>query len=124
MTVNVLGTEYKVITAKEDDIINNMEEIDGECNVFDKEIIIRDKKYIALDSHTNTGKDEAFDIVLRHEVAHAVMYESGFDKYDDEALVDWIARMLPKIEDIVSKLKNGGDEKEVKLYADAVETDL
>ena len=106
MKINVLGTDYEFIVANDEDVIKNMEDIDGLCNVFDKEIVVRDAKYVATDASSASGKLNAMDTVLRHEIVHAVMYESGFGAYDDEDLVDWIARMIPKIELIFDKIKH------------------
>ena len=45
------------------------------------------------------------DEVIRHEVIHAFFAESGLSKYgDDEVLVDWIAKQMPKINEAVNKI--------------------
>lgn len=103
--INILGTDYTFHEATEPEIINGMDELDGECRVFDKEIIIRRPAYIAIDIAKEENRKEAVDTVIRHEIIHAVMYESGFAKYDDEDLVDYLAKMIPKIEAIFNQVK-------------------
>lgn len=103
MTVNILGTEYDIVkaTSKTD---KNLENMDGYCDRSTKKIVIVDIY----------DKDVKFEIgapawyqrkILRHEIIHAFMFESGMaENYDwgtddihNEAIVDWIAIQGPKI---------------------------
>ena len=80
--VNILGTEYSIKgqIGKE---TPKLEHADGICEFYSKEIIIDDK-------------------VLRHEIVHAFLYESGLDVSSDwarnEEIVDWIALQAPKLQ--------------------------
>ena len=41
---------------------------------------------------------EAVPKIIRHEIIHAYLYESGLDSYaEDETIVDWIAAQFPKM---------------------------
>lgn len=94
-TVNVLGTEYKVIREVFKD-----KDIDGYCDYTSREIRIRN------DNVNEVGDfDELLRKQLRHEIIHAFLAESGlqanYEHYrqfgHDETLVDWMAIQFPKI---------------------------
>ncbi len=96
MTVNVLGTEYTIKeTNKVDD--TNLETCDGYCDTSTKTIVIDTFK----DSPGSLGDLEAYKKkVVRHELAHAFLYESGLSCNSwakDEEVVDWIALQFPKL---------------------------
>ena len=46
--------------------------------------------------------------VIRHEINHAFMYESGLDIHSDwgrnEQLIDWLAIQIPKIMKIYTEI--------------------
>lgn len=66
-TVNILGTEYKVIREPFAD-----KDIDGCCDYTSREIRIRD------DNVNEVGDfDELMRKQLRHEIIHAFLAESG-----------------------------------------------
>ena len=99
MTVSILGTEYKILykLPKEDKIL---EEYDGYCDFFSKEIVVSNEEYNFHDNERHKRK------VLRHEIVHAFMYESGLDcnanvpersLATNEEMIDWIAIQGEKI---------------------------
>ena len=95
MKLNVLGTEYTI----ELKALGN-EDTDGYCDYTSKHIVIRSD---------NTNKVENFEQakrkILRHEIIHAFLSESGLqsnfehaEKWGhDETMVDWIAIQFPKL---------------------------
>lgn len=94
-TVNILGTEYKVIREP----FSN-KDIDGYCDYTSREIRIRD------DNVNEVGDfDELMRKQLRHEIIHAFLAESGlqvnFEHYKqfghEETIIDWIAIQFPKM---------------------------
>lgn len=96
MTVNVLGTKY---TIKESNKLadSNLENNDGYCDHSTKTIVIDTFK-------TFPGSLEDMEAykkqVIRHELIHAFLYESGLDACSwakDEDIVDWIAIQFPKM---------------------------
>lgn len=99
MIVNVLGTEYTILTkatASEYPILESR--ADGFCDFSTKKIIIAEMKpddYSMKDLVLYEKK------VIRHELVHAFLYESGLDVNSDwarnEELVDWIALQSPKM---------------------------
>lgn len=90
MTVEVLGTKYEIIESdKVQDYI--LENNDGYCDFSTKKIVI--------DTFKNTS-DSMEDLekyrkqVIRHELVHAFLFESGLDASSwgkNEEIVDWIA---------------------------------
>ena len=85
-TVNILGTEYKVIREPFAD-----KDIDGYCDYTSREIRIRD------DNVNEVGDfDELMRKQLRHEIIHAFLAESGLQA-NYETLVDWFAIQFPKM---------------------------
>ena len=93
-SVNVLGTEYKVIT--DDSIIS--QNVDGLCKSYDKEILIRSKREMLCSEDSEAIKEVRYKEVLRHELVHAFFDESGLDDYsNNEQLVNWIAAQFPKM---------------------------
>lgn len=99
--VHILGTEYKILIIEEDDYRYNRE-ADGWCDTQAKEILLFNYKQ---------DPDSVKDLVayqkkvLRHEIVHAFLYESGLwqSSYgsncwaQNEEMVDWIAIQEPKL---------------------------
>lgn len=100
MKIDVLGTEYTITeaTAEED---KYLESCDGYCDKSSKKIGIRTE-----DESCELEDFEAYKKkVLRHEIIHAFLFESGiWENYQsarmfghDEVMVDWFAVQFPKI---------------------------
>lgn len=92
--VNIIGTEYAI---KEDENLAKTDR-DGECRVYAKEICVRKTEDFLEDTSNNELKEIRRAEVLRHEIWHAVFFESGLeDYYDNEQLVDFLAKQSPKV---------------------------
>lgn len=99
--VNILGTKYKILVIDPEDYRNDGEG-HGYCDTSSKEILVFNFK-----QSVESVKDlEAYQRkVLRHEITHAFLYESGLwnNAYgsqcwaQNEEMVDWIAIQEPKI---------------------------
>ena len=102
MTVNILGTPYEIIVKKYDeDECFKEKAIDGYCDGFSKEIVVCD---MATSEGWKDEKKQTIDVlqkqILRHEIVHAFLNESGLQAngsktenswaYNEE-MVDWIA---------------------------------
>lgn len=114
-TVNILGTEYKIEVRKysEDECMkrNNWQ---GYCDEDLKLIVLADldeKEYFQYDSEEQ--KDKSIKEILRHEIVHAFLNESGLScsalQYQgawarNEEMVDWIAIQFPKIAKVYNEL--------------------
>lgn len=94
--VNVLGTDYSIIQSnKVDDMC--LENCSGYCDKSVKKIVI-DTFQEAPNSLENL--DEYKKEVIRHELIHAFLFESGLGDNSwakNEEIVDWIACQFPKI---------------------------
>ncbi len=101
MKINVLGTEYEIEYKNvEDD--KDLEENEAYTLHSSRKIVM-------------SNRDRAKDFtnkILRHEIIHAFLYESGLDCCsnrvyswaDNEEMVDWFAIQSPKIFKIYKEL--------------------
>lgn len=93
MKLNIMGQMYELRHSDLNEPV--LATNDGVCQVFDKTIILRKKEY--MDGNPGQGQNYRYDHVLRHELIHAICEESGVQYGEDEALVDWIAHIVPKL---------------------------
>lgn len=106
--VNVLGTDYSVIFA------NEQEEprlcgIDGFCDDSAKEIYVDDMSKSAQLPDRKKDLETYRKKVVRHELTHAMLSESGLQSESywamNEEMVDWIAIQGPKLIEVWSAAK-------------------
>ena len=120
MKITVLGTEYEVILNGTEADYPNLKRGDGYVDYSTKTIVIAD---FETDDYTMQDLKLYENKVLRHEIVHAFMYESGLDVCSewgrDETLVDWIALQIPKM---VKAMDEAGALKVEEEPVDYVET--
>ena len=100
--VNVLGTEYTIIdkTEKEDE---RLKKYDGYCDSSTKTIVL-----LKYEDDPMNKEDMSYfrKQILRHEIIHAFVSESGLEASghsfggswaQNEEMVDWIAIQAPKL---------------------------
>lgn len=100
MKINVLGTEYDLV---EHDVADDsyLENCDGYCDKTTKMIVFAKKK----PDNDFDDYDEYCKKVIRHEIIHAFLNESGLQENfehtnkfgHDETTIDWFAVQFPKI---------------------------
>lgn len=98
-TINILGAEWTVKEQSEDEN-ELLKDCDGYCDWTTKEIIVERENYGTL-----KDMQKYINKVLRHEIVHAFLYESGLSECSskvepwalNEEMVDWIARQGQKI---------------------------
>lgn len=107
MKVNILGTEYEIIVDAADEMLP--EDSDGCMDHSLKRIFVA-----KFEADRNSIKD--LDCyrrkVLRHEIVHAFLYESGLWNNSgtteawatSEEMTDWFAIQAPKIFDVFQKV--------------------
>lgn len=103
-TVNVLGTEYTITFGSGKDY-PCLDGNDGNTDTSSKEIYVNDMSYMDGDDFRKSDMESYKRQVLRHEIIHSFLAESGLDGNGhspdhwehDEELVDWIAIQGPKI---------------------------
>lgn len=98
-TVNILGVQY-TIEERSEAVDERLKDSDGYCDWTTKEIVVE------REIKGNLGDKPAYvRKVLRHEIVHAFLVESGLHECSgstdawaaNEAAVDWIARQGQKI---------------------------
>ena len=110
MKANILGTEYEIFfkSEQEDTRISNLW---GFTDFHTKEIVIHSD----IEKETNESCKNLADFknkVLRHEILHAFLYESGLreNSYgspawaENEEMIDWFAIQIPKIVKVYKEL--------------------
>lgn len=99
MEINVLGTEYTVnITPQNED--PRLGDIDGYTDTSEKLCVVDSMSEAEKDISAKGNLKNYRRQVMRHEILHAFLYESGLDANSwayNEELVDWIAIQFPKI---------------------------
>ena len=96
--VDVLGEIY-TITQKNMVEDPELEQCDGYCDHTTKTIVVAD---VQERPGTVADLDAYKKRVLRHELVHAFLFESGLGNESwghDEEIVDWIAYQFPKMLD-------------------------
>ena len=102
MEVDVLGTTYSIIKHDKNNPIK-IGDCDGYCDYSVKEIHIaemEDYEWGNVEAHANR--------VMRHELVHAYLYESGLSAEtwaNNEEIVDWMAIQIPKINEKYKELE-------------------
>lgn len=98
MEVKILGTKYKLILNAKTEEYPKLKRCDGYTDFSIKEIVVAD-----FEKDPDTIDDIEFykKKVLRHEIVHAYLYESGLSENSDwarnEELVDWVAMQFEKL---------------------------
>lgn len=107
-TVNILGTEYEIIIDAPDEMLP--EDADGAMDHSVKRIVVA-----KFESDRDSVKD--LDVyrkkVLRHEIIHAFLFESGLWNNSgnvtawgqSEEITDWFAIQSPKIMKVFEELE-------------------
>lgn len=99
--INILGTDYTAELISEDKDIK-FKEADG---YVDPSIHLIRVALFERDSATVSDVEAYVKKVMRHEIIHAYLFESGLAECSgtvgswaqNEEMVDWIARQLPKM---------------------------
>ena len=108
--IDILGTTYKIAfkNRKQD---KKLEDVDGYTDTYLKNIVVSKKEDFC--EQWDKQRIEIYqNKVLRHEIVHAYLYESGLDvnsnkSYswaENEEMVDWIAIQSPKLFKIYKEL--------------------
>lgn len=102
--IKILGVPYSIVesTANEDSVLDGKA---GYCDYTTKRIVIIDVD----ESEVEEGCDKNVFIkgVMRHEIIHAFLQESGLgeqNSWDEEQMIDWLALQFPKILKVFKQL--------------------
>lgn len=103
--VNIMGVLYCI---QDDDTIIK-EDADGMCSRYDRVIKIRPAEKMLSDDDSGECKQRCYNETCRHELIHAMFFESGLYSYsNDELLVDWIASQFPKMAELFNSMNCAG----------------
>lgn len=98
MKLNILGTEYEIIRNASVEEYPKLKNCDGYTDQSIKQIVIPE---FVKDDMSEEDLEYYTKKVIRHEIVHAFMYESGLDSNSEyaknEELIDWIAIQFEKI---------------------------
>lgn len=101
MNVDILGTEYKIIfdTPQEREANPKYDDCNGYAELLSKVIHVSDCSDLKDDKETMEKINLFRERVLRHEIIHAFLYESGMSEeyVRDEELVHWLSVQFPKM---------------------------
>lgn len=91
----ILGTVYRLWV---DNDGMDQQNADGVCRCYAKKIQVRPPEKMLCQDDDLEAKNSRYREVLRHELIHAMLFEAGLGGYyDDEVLVDWLAKMTPRL---------------------------
>ena len=97
-SIDILGQQYMICLCEVNEIGNDT---DGLYAPYEKKIILRYKKDLLSQDSEESAKTERYKEVIRHELVHAFLHESGVATdtcgNNEEFLATWISRMLPII---------------------------
>lgn len=103
MMINILGTEYEIKIMSE----SQDPKLKENYSYFDpsvKQIIVCDMLGLEAQDDSFANIDVFRKKLIRHEIIHAMFYESGlYDQCEyamNEELVDWIALQFDKMKEI------------------------
>lgn len=102
--VDILGTTYTINKEVDEEQDSRMKDLYGFCDYTTKEIGLA-KDILEKEDNSMTDLQSFQNKVLRHEIIHAYLYESGLNENsnksiswaENEEMIDWIAIQSPKI---------------------------
>lgn len=103
-SIDILGSDYKV--SFHDTTDPRLETADGYCDWTTRDIVVRSDW--AEDVHNMKDLNEYQMKVLKHELIHAFLIESGLAENSwgtNEEIVDWIALQFDKIVNVFDRIE-------------------
>ena len=101
MKLNILGTDYELSIRLGKDDPKLQEYNDGYTDFTTKEMVVEDTTPVRDDPGMKGDLALYEKQVMRHEIVHAFLFESGLDagaKWAmNEEIIDWFAIQMPKI---------------------------
>lgn len=96
--INILGTEYTLIESTQAEN-KDLYGVDGYCDTSIKECVV-EKMEATGEIRQKKNLPEYKKSVMRHEIIHAFLFESGLDTCswaNNEEMVDFFAIQFPKL---------------------------
>lgn len=112
LKINILGSIWD-ISFKTEATDPKLEKVSGYADPSIRSIVVYDFPRKIDDPLSMAGLSVYQNKILRHELIHAFLYESGFDGEsngaehwaENEEMIDWIALQLPKIVEACRELR-------------------
>lgn len=108
MKATILGTEYSIIEGPESEF-PGLADSDGYTDFTLHQCVIDDMKHLEGDPDAMGDLDAHKRRVIRHELIHAFLEESGLSSNSDwarnEEMIDWFAIQSPKIFKVFTDLE-------------------
>lgn len=102
--LSILGAEYTLIQDASEETYPYLQGCDGYCDYYDKKIVLG--CFTEENGYEHGDLEHLKRKVLRHEIIHALLYESGLSHIaEDEQIVDWLAIQFPKMNRIFEELE-------------------
>jgi len=103
--IDILGVKYELRETSEE-LDKRLAGLDGYHDAYGKIICLNNVfKEKSMNSDQKRGLKPYKNEVLRHEIIHSFLFESGcWDYSQDEKIVAWIAIQFPKLLEIFKKL--------------------
>lgn len=102
MNIDILGTRYKIVTVAYGDTELLSPDEEGNCDNTDKQIVVTDYTNKKPDKHDRGNLKLCSQKLLRHEIIHAFLFESGLAENSNwamnEEMVDFFAIQFPKLQ--------------------------
>lgn len=96
--VDILGAMYTVVTDATEKDFPHLRDADGYCDFYGKVIVVKEWSDRWENEGDTPAKRNYLDKVLRHEIVHAMIHESGMsDMARDERVVEWVAIQSGKL---------------------------
>ena len=110
--VNILGSEWNVKFGNEKEY-PNLTNVDGYTDLSTREIVVDDMEALKGQIGAKADLESYQKQVVRHEIIHAFLLESGLDSNSNSAdswavneeMVDWFAIQSRKIFKVFNELK-------------------
>lgn len=107
VNITILGTEYIIERRSIADDIK-LQEADGYCDTNLKLIVVQDIEDFKDDTNSKGNLEITEMKVLRHELIHAFLYESGLCEQSywavNEEMIDYFAIQFPKLVRVMNDL--------------------
>lgn len=111
LKTTILGEEWTIKIASESDF-PYLKEVDGYTDSSVRQIVANSMEQRKGECDAKLDMNQYLKQVLRHEIIHAFLFESGLDantgQYNswatNEEMVDWMAIQFPKIKKVYDEL--------------------
>lgn len=107
--IDILGVRYKILITSDYDAFPKLKlDMDAYTDTTIKEIVVDGFKNSVKDINSVSDIYKYICDLIRHEVVHSFLYESGLGgccDWANEEMVDWVAIQLPKFIESLSNIK-------------------